>query len=177
MSRSGFSAAFLQYMYASNTPESLALLIQIHHPNLSADLCYVNKATAVNGNTVNPLTGAVVTGGIYQAKGFTCALPAELTASLPTMMLTFDNTDRLAGYTFEATAGGGIKPDIYLTGVLMSDTLTPQFGPYRFKAGPVTFNSKNVEVTLAYEDTLSEMFPVPGMTPYGYPALYGNIAT
>jgi hypothetical protein len=172
--RTGFSTRMQQYMYGSNTSEVAATLMQIHHPLLTQDLFYINKGSAVNGNAVNTTTGALIPGQVFQAKGFTVPLPSELTGTLPTMTFTLDNTDLTTGYALLSTANGN-KVDCWLQLVLLSDTSTPQFGPCHFKCPQVAadFDTGKIVLTLTFEDGLNEMFPVPGMTPYGYPALYG----
>ena len=171
--RTGFSTKMLQYMYGSNTSNVLATLIQIHHPLLTSDLYYINKSLPIaNGNGVNPSTLALVPGTTFLPRAFKCPLPSEMTATLPTLTLTIDNSDLQPGYALLPTANG-IKPDVFLSCVMLSDPTTNQFGPCHFICPEISGDSKQLVLTLTYEDALNEMFPVPGQTPYGYPALFG----
>lgn len=174
--RTGFSARMQQFMYASNTNEVFATLIQISHPKLTNDLCYVNKTSAVNGNKVNNSTGALIPGQVFQARSFYVPLPSEMTTSLGQMTLTIDNVDLAVGYALLGTANG-VKPDVWMQGVLLSDTNTPQFGPCRFKCLQAAGDTSKVALTLSFEDALNEIFPEKAMTPYGYPALFNQKAT
>lgn len=172
MSRT-FDARFQALMFRSASEEVLATLIQISHSKLPASLYYVNKAADVVSTAIDPVTLLPVTGVTFKARGFDIPFPSELTETLPSITFTLDNTDRSPGYALLQTANG-IKPSVFLSLILLTEPTVLQFGPALFKANPCAGDLNKLSFNLSFEDALNEQFPANTITPYGYPAAFGQ---
>jgi hypothetical protein len=158
-------AAAVSSAFSQTTTQAWFILLKIYKAGVTGlPLYYVNNWSNVTGPSAQP----------YTAWPFEIALPESVEGRPPEVHLRIDNVDR----TLIAIIRGQVVPVSVDINLVLSGTPTVvEAGPFTFTMREINYDVSVIDATLTYERLYDEAFPAHCMTPYYFPALFGQIST
>lgn len=152
-------------MYASNTEEVFALLIEIENESDPLDPILFSLSHATITSTAHD--GA--TSRDYPAGYFQIELPGESADHIDTVRIAIDNVDQRV---VVAARNATRPPRVRMWVVLESSPNQVEAGPFRFRLESVTYDARVVRGELSYEDVVNRRWPQHDFTPSVAPGLH-----
>lgn len=156
MSRT-LSSTLLNAIFAQETGEIPAILIEIAHANIET----VRVCSDTQDITSNGL--------VYSSFPFSVALPDDSDDAIPTSRLIIDAVDQSLITAIRSING---PPAVSMSIVLTSDPDTIEIGPITFSLRSVSYNAITIEGEIQGPDILNEGWPGHSFSPPDFPGLF-----